>query len=178
MDRRRWLIAAVVVVTVAAAVFVASRPSEDAAPDLPPAVAFRLEPLRGEGTVSLAALQGKPVVLNFFASWCAPCRRELPALRASWERFGDRVQFVGIDHQDVRADALGLLDEFAITYPAGYDPKGQTAFAYGLRGLPATVFITADGRVQAIRHGELDATTLEQRITELLDASTTLQRNP
>lgn len=177
VGRRRWLVALVVVATMSAALFVISRPETEREPVLAPAAAFSLEAVRGDGEVSLADLRGKPVVLNFFASWCAPCRRELPALREASHRFGGQVQFVGIDHQDVRTDAVALLDEFGIRYPAGFDPKGQTAFSYGLRGLPATVFITADGRVQTVRHGELDAATLERRITALLEASPTLQRN-
>lgn len=176
---RRWLVLFVVAVTLAAAAFVVSRPQSSPMSPLVPAAAFSLPPVRDSGdAVSLDAFQGKPMVINFFASWCAPCRRELPALRDASVRFGDRVQFVGIDHQDTRADAVALLDEFGITYPTGFDPKGETAFAYALRGLPATVFVTADGRIEAVRHGELDATSLEQRVKALLAASPTLQRTP
>ncbi|MGI8792064.1 MAG: TlpA family protein disulfide reductase [Acidimicrobiales bacterium] len=179
MGHRRWLVAFGLVLAVGALLFVVSRPGQSPQGALPAAAPFSLPSLADDGSVvSLDALAGKPAVINFFASWCAPCRRELPALRESAEQFGNRVHFIGINHQDTGPDARALLDEFSITYPAGFDPKGETAFAYGLRGLPATVFITADGRIKTIRHGELTAATLEQEITGLLGASPTLQRTP
>ena len=137
---------------------------------------FDLPDLRGgPGRVSLASLAGRPAVVNFFASWCEPCRRELPALAEAHRRYGDRVAFVGIDHADSRTNAIEMLDEFGITYPAGYDPQGVTAPAYGLRGLPDTVFLTADGRVLEIHRGELDRGEIEERIERLLDASAALR---
>ena len=138
--------------------------------------AFDLPDLRGgPENISLASLAGRPAVVSFFASWCDPCRRELPALADAHRRYGDRVAFVGIDHADSRTNALEMLDEFGITYPAGYDPQGVTAPAYGLRGLPDTVFITADGRVLETHRGELDRGELEERIERLLEASAALR---
>ena len=122
-----------------------------------------------EETVSLADFAGRPVVVNFWASWCAPCRRERPALREISERRPD-VAFVGVNHQDGRSGALELQEETGIRYPSGYDPDGGTAKAYGLVGMPATVFVSADGRILERRMGELSAGELERTVARLFGA--------
>ena len=81
------------------------------------APAFEAELLEGTGDLSLADLSGKPVVLNFWASWCAPCRDEAPWFKAAYERFGDEVQFVGVDINDGRTEAIAFTDEYGIEYP-------------------------------------------------------------
>lgn len=121
-----------------------------------------------EQTVDLRDVAGRPVVVNFWASWCVPCRREMPTFQALHERLGNRVAFVGIDHQDRREDALDLLAETGVTYPTGYDPAGDVARAYGLFGMPTTVFISVDGEILARRTGEIDADELERTIQRLL----------
>ena len=137
---------------------------------------FDLPDLRGgPDNVSLAALRGRPVVVNFFASWCEPCRKELPALAEAHRRYGDRVAFVGVDHADSRTNAIEMLDQAGVAYPAGYDPRGVTAPAFGLRGLPDTVFVTADGRVLETVRGELDRQGIEERVERLLAASSALR---
>ena len=129
---------------------------------------FRLEDLRdSEETIALADFAGRPVVLNFWASWCVPCRSEMPALQAAHQRLAGQVMFVGINHQDSRTSATDLLDETGVTYPSGRDPNGEVAASYGLYGLPATVFISADGKILATRTGEIGQTELEQTITRL-----------
>lgn len=133
-----------------------------------PAPTFTLPELReGGGEVSLSATPAQPTVINFFAAWCEPCKRELPALRAA-AAANPGVAFLGIDHQDSREDAVELLDRFAITYPAGYDPRGDVAARYGIRGLPATVFIGTDGRIVAIVQGELSSKELQERLNHLI----------
>lgn len=169
----------VVVLAVAAFGLVATR--GDGGPGRPAgslakAPAFSLPGVGGMGTVSLADFEGRPVVLNFFAAWCVPCRTELPALAEAERRSGGRVAFVGIDHQDSRTNAVEMLEEAGVNYPAGYDPRGSVAPTYGLRGLPATVFITADGRIQETHRGALDLASLEQRMQRLIDAVPALQR--
>ncbi len=129
---------------------------------------FSLPELRPERpAVTLAATAGKPTVVNFFAAWCEPCKKELPLLRDASLRYAGTVAFLGVDHQDSRSDAIERLDEFGITYPAGYDPKGDVAARYGLRGLPATVFIGADGRIVEVYHGEISAAQLDERLRQL-----------
>jgi cytochrome c biogenesis protein CcmG/thiol:disulfide interchange protein DsbE len=114
----------------------------------PVAPEFTLERLDGEGDLSLASLRGKPVVLNFWASWCGPCKDEAPLLQEASERWGDRVAFVGIDVKDFRGDARDFLERFGVTYPNVYDGKGSTIGRYGVTGYPETYFVDAEGRVR------------------------------
>jgi len=129
-----------------------------------PAAAIELPRLDGEGTVSLAALRGRPVVVNFFASWCIPCRKEMPAFQAVAERVGDRVAFLGVDHQDDRKGALALVADTGIRYPSGYDPDGEVARAYGLFGMPTTLFVAPDGTLLETHTGELSRDDLERAL--------------
>lgn len=137
------------------------------------APAVELENVReGAPAVSLAALSGTPVVMNFFAAWCIPCATELPAFQAVAKETEGRVAFLGIDHQDSRRAALELMDETGVRFPAGYDPKGEVARAYGLRGMPTTVFISAGGRILERRTGEMSGAELRQSIDRHFGPST------
>lgn len=132
------------------------------------APSFSLPDLRRpEAKVDLAAYRGRPVVLNFWASWCVPCRREMPTFQAVSQQLGDRVAFVSVNHQDGRSPALRLLDETGVTYPAGHDPEGKVAAAYGLIGMPTTVFISPTGQVVATRTGEMTRSQLQHAIEDL-----------
>ncbi|HVE46763.1 MAG TPA: TlpA disulfide reductase family protein [Acidimicrobiales bacterium] len=131
------------------------------------AAAVELPNIREGGpAVSLAALSGKPVVMNFFASWCIPCAKELPAFQAVAEETKGEVAFIGINHQDNREAGQELLDKTGVRFAAGYDPKGEVARAFGLRGMPTTVFISADGRVLARLNGEMSAQELREAMEE------------
>lgn len=168
------MLAGVGVLGMVAAFFSSSSSSKP--PDAPPrstrspevsglAPAVELENVReGESAVSLAALSGEPVVMNFFAAWCVPCATELPAFQAVADETKGRVAFLGIDHQDSRRAAQELMDATGVRFPAGYDPEGEVARAYGLRGMPTTVFISAGGRILERRNGEMSATELRQAI--------------
>ncbi len=115
---------------------------------LPTAPAFSLERLDQVGELDLDSLRGKAVVLNFWASWCGPCRDELPVLESAWQRWrDDGVLFVGIDIRDFRADARHFLKRFGVTYPNVYDGKGSTVGRYGTTGVPETYFVDGRGRV-------------------------------
>jgi len=134
-----------------------------------PAPAISLPEVRDStARVELASLRGKPVVVNFWASWCAPCRKELPYFEAAHQRLGDRVAFLGVNHQDGRTPARDLLRQSGITYPSGSDPDGKVAIDYGLRGMPTTVFISSDGQIVASRTGELSRSELDEMIERLL----------
>ena len=78
------------------------------------------------------------MVVNFFASWCIPCRKEMPAFQAVSDRVGSKVAFLGIDHQDSREGGLDLVAQTGVRYPIGYDPDGSVATGYGLFGMPNT----------------------------------------
>lgn len=121
----------------------------------------------GGPQVSLSALAGRPVVINFWASWCVPCRREMPAFESVYEEVGDDVAFIGVNHQDSRRLALELIGETGIAYPSGYDPQGTVAFSFGLYGMPTTVFVDADGTILEQRTGELTRDELRSTIERL-----------
>ena len=133
------------------------------------APAFSLPSLADENvTIALADFSGMPVVVNFWASWCVPCRREMPALEALHQEFAGRVAFVGVNHQDQRDEALALLAETGISYPSVHDPKGDVALDYELFGMPTTVFVTADGRIAGRHTGELTEADLRDALEALI----------
>ena len=130
-----------------------------------PAPTFDVPDLHDErARITLAQFRGKPVVLNFWASWCAPCKNEMPFFQAVHDQLGDRVAFVGMNHQDGKSRAFDLLAETGVRYPSGYDPEGKVAAAYGAFGMPITVFISPEGRQLAVRHGEM---TREELVTTI-----------
>lgn len=169
--RRRLVVGAVVVGVTAVAAVAASQgglPSAPAVKGQGSAPAFELDNVRpGEAPVSLAAARGKPVVLNFWASWCVPCRREMPSFQAVHESTKERVTFLGVNNQDQRDPALSLLAETGVRYASGFDPAGEVALAYGLYGMPTTVFISADGQLLERKTGEIRRDELEATIDRL-----------
>jgi cytochrome c biogenesis protein CcmG/thiol:disulfide interchange protein DsbE len=110
-----------------------------------PAPDFSLVSLTGEPLTS-RQLRGAPVVLNFWASWCAPCREEAPLLEAKWREYRDQgVRFIGVNIRDHAADAREFVDRYGITFPILRDPDQQLAAELGVGiGLPQTFFITED----------------------------------
>jgi len=98
--------------------------------------------------LSLASLRGRPVILNFWASWCIPCRDEAPLLEATWREFRARgLLVIGVDTQDLEAPARAFLHELHITYPTLRDPDGSVARRFGATGVPETFFIGRDGLI-------------------------------
>jgi cytochrome c biogenesis protein CcmG, thiol:disulfide interchange protein DsbE len=101
-----------------------------------------------DGKLSLRELRGAPVVLNFWASWCIPCRDESPNLQSTWEaERGNGVIVLGLDQQDITGDARAFIRRFALTYPMVRDGGDGTAHRYGTTGIPETYFISAKGQV-------------------------------
>ena len=111
--------------------------SELARGGTPAAPAFTLERLDGEGDLAIESLRGKTIVLNFWASWCGPCRDEMPLLQAGCGALArDRnVVFVGVDVKDFRRDARAFLERYGVTYPNVYDGKGSTSVATASRAI-------------------------------------------
>lgn len=139
----------------------------------PVAPAFELPSLDGDGRISLASLRGKAVVLNFWASWCIPCRDEAPILQSAWERHrDDGVVLLGIDAQDFRSDARGFVERFGLTYPNVHDPTGSTLGRYGVTGRPETWFVGRNGRLVGERiQGPVSEEQLERNIQLALGAT-------
>ena len=106
------------------------------------------------GEVSLAALEGKVVVLNFWASWCGPCRQEMPDFQKAWEEHQDQgVVFVGIAVDDTEAEARRFAQQVGVTYPLAMDTTGDVARSYRLRAVPSTYFIDREGKLATTLHG-------------------------
>ena len=123
-----------------------------------PAPALAIKPDNGQA-VSITTLQGKPVVLNFWASWCGPCEQELPVLTYG-QQTHPGVEFIGADMQDTSSGAAAFESRHPHTYPVGPIINGS-AQSYGVFSPPVTVFITADGVVTAKFSGPLDQATLD-----------------
>lgn len=149
----------------------------DARPPSPragfPAPDFTLETLDGEG-VTLSALRGQPVVINLWASWCAPCRAEMPALQQLYAAHRDEglvILAVNTTYQDSQAAAAAFVAEFGLTFPVALDRTGAVSRAYLLRGLPTTLFVDAQGTVDSVViGGPMDMALMESKIDAILEA--------
>nr|MBA2599961.1 TlpA family protein disulfide reductase [Actinomycetota bacterium] len=134
-----------------------------------PAPDFELPLLGEDGSLRLSDLRGDVVVLNFWASWCSPCRIEAPDLQAVWQDYRDQgVRFVGVDELDDTFAAQGFVREFAITYPSVFDPSGSLADDFGFIGLPATYVIDRQGNIVYRFQGFIDGPTLRSSLDEVL----------
>ena len=113
------------------------------------APAFTLSRLdAADGKLSLAELKGKPVVVNFWACWCIPCKGEAPALQKTYEKYkAQGLTVLGIDAQDFRGDARSFAKRFGLTYPVVYDGSGSTLGKWGVTGFPETFFVDRSGRL-------------------------------
>lgn len=178
--RPRWWRIAIPVIAVGAVVVLLVLPADRqrTVPD------FELPLLSGNGSLSSEELKGSPVVLNFFASWCVPCREEAPVLESAYRRYRDEgVAFVGVNIQDTRERARDFIDEFNITYPIVNDSDQSLAKDLEVVvGLPQTVFITSEWELGAVEAGDelgtIGGTTtlgaisreeLDEQIERLLD---------
>ena len=129
---------------------------------------FSLTTFEGE-TVTLGDLRGQVVIINFWASWCPPCRDEAPYLEATWRKYRDRgVVFIGVDYVDTEPNALAYIEEFDITYPNGPDIGQKIAGAYRIKGVPETFYVDKTGQLRGVHIGPLFPPTLDNKIDELL----------
>jgi cytochrome c biogenesis protein CcmG/thiol:disulfide interchange protein DsbE len=121
------------------------------------------------GSLTLADLRGKGVVLNFWASWCKPCEEEAAALEAAWRQYKDKgIVFVGVDYLDQDPAAKRYLQKFNVTYPNGPDLASKISKRYAIRGVPETFFIDPQGKIVGCRKiGPLGDAELRQRIAEI-----------
>jgi cytochrome c biogenesis protein CcmG, thiol:disulfide interchange protein DsbE len=128
----------------------------------PPALRAAL----ADETISLRELRGWPVVLNFWASWCSPCKAEAPRLNAAARTHSGKVIFLGIDVQDFESDARRFLEHYETNYVSVRDGGDSTYGNYGLTGLPETYFLDRMGRVAAHAVGEVSPTELNVGISQ------------
>lgn len=134
-----------------------------------PAPAIRGRTLDGE-TVSLSDYRGKIVVVNSWASWCGPCRKEQPELERVWRDFkGKGVQFLGIDVRDEIAGARAFRDEFGVTYPSLFDPSSEIAAKFKIQVLPSTLLIDPNGKIAFRLSGRVDEPLLTRLIEQIRD---------
>src|SRR6266540_3401273 len=129
---------------------------------------FELQRLNGDGTLRLSSLRGKVIVVNFWAAWCDPCKREAPMFQAASERYGNRVAFIGVDTTDYSGDARAFLARYGVEYPNVRDPNGRVLREYGGLPLPRTFVIGPSWRVSAYIFGEAREEELESAIQEAL----------
>jgi len=136
-----------------------------------PAPDFEAPLLGGGGSLALSDLKGTPVVLNFWASWCGPCKQEAPILAAAEKKWRDQgVVFLGVDAQDNEADALAFDERYGIEYRSVVDPQGRIVVQYGVLGFPESFFIDADGVIRAKYVGPIDEASLEAYVSSIAPA--------
>jgi cytochrome c biogenesis protein CcmG/thiol:disulfide interchange protein DsbE len=128
-----------------------------------PAPPFSLQPVGGGAAATLESFRGKPLVINFWATWCVPCFEEHPALAAAARGLPD-VQFIGVVYEDEEARTQAFLKERGSTYPSLMDPDGRTAIAYGVFGVPETFFIDAEGRIVEKYVGPLQRSAIAELV--------------
>jgi cytochrome c biogenesis protein CcmG/thiol:disulfide interchange protein DsbE len=139
----------------------------------PAAPPLRLPRLGAAGEARAADWRGQVVVVNFWASWCEPCRDESPLLER-WQRrlAGDGATVLGVDTEDVTADALGFARQMKLTYPLLRDRDGEAARRFGVTGYPETVVLDRRGRVAAVKRGPVDDAFMVESVTPLLGEAT------
>lgn len=117
--------------------------------------------------ISLSEYAGRPVVVNFFASWCAPCRQETPMLAKFYSSERGKVPVIGLDENDSASAALKFVADSAVKYPVGFDPGVQAANAYGVTGLPQTFFLNASHHIVKRVFGALTMKELTAGMSEI-----------
>lgn len=133
-----------------------------------PAPDFTLTTFDGQ-QIQLSQLHGNVVVINFWASWCQPCRQEAAYLEKTWQAYRDRgVIFIGVDYADTETEALAYLAEFGITYYNGPDLGTRVSQSYNIKGVPETFYVAKNGELRGIKIGPLDPPELDNKIEELL----------
>lgn len=134
-----------------------------------PAPDFSLKTFE-EGDLTLSELHGNPIVINFWASWCFPCRQEASLLEKTWREYHEHnISFVGIAVQDSDQGARKHLSEFQITYPNARDQDGRVSIDYGIVGMPATFFINSVGIIEGRWVGAIPETDLIKRLEILAE---------
>jgi thiol-disulfide isomerase/thioredoxin len=118
--------------------------------------------------MTLSDYRGKPVIINFWATWCAPCRAETPDLQAIHRELGDQVVIFSVNAtQQDQGNIEGFMEEFGVTFPVALDTEGEAFAAYRVLGLPTTVFINKEGIVEEVFTGPVNKAYVESKIPEI-----------
>jgi cytochrome c biogenesis protein CcmG, thiol:disulfide interchange protein DsbE len=135
--------------------------------DKPEAPDFTLERLDEEGELTLSSLRGKPVLVNFWASWCHPCKEEAPILEEVWQRYRERgLVVVGVDMQDLRSEGREFVSENGLTFPTVFDGPGKLYETYQLVGLPETFVVDREGRLVDAIVGDVTSEEARARLDD------------
>jgi cytochrome c biogenesis protein CcmG/thiol:disulfide interchange protein DsbE len=145
----------------------AARATPIRAADRRPAPAFKRTALSGQ-PVDLRRFAGKPVVINFFASWCVPCKQEAAGLARLGGEFGSRVQMLGIAIDDKRPAAMRFASDYGWNWPIVFDPSDDIAYRYDLTGKPTTVILDQRGRIAWLHMGKIGTRPISQVLDALL----------
>lgn len=129
---------------------------------------FALREVGTGRTVDISEFKGKPVIINFWATWCGPCWEEHPLLVANARMLQPNVQFLGVVFQDEESKILNFLEQRGSGYPTLVDDKGKTAIAYGVGGVPETFFLDSSGVIVSKHNGPLSAGSLQENIQKVM----------
>lgn len=147
--------------------------AEDSSADVESAIAtnFTLDSLTDTKQLSLNEFKGKGVVLNFWATWCGPCREEMPLFEETWSKYNDEnVVFLGINVMDDKSNAQDFIESIGVTYPNLYDPEGDVSRKYNVVALPATFFIDKDGNMVAKNYGSFIGSRGKEALNSSVEA--------
>jgi cytochrome c biogenesis protein CcmG, thiol:disulfide interchange protein DsbE len=134
-----------------------------------PAPVFQLPALDGHGDERLADYRGRPVIVNFWASWCNPCRKEFPLLKqALRDHRAQHLAVIGVTYQDIPSDSRTFVKQKQATWPQGVDDGGAVAKAFGVRAIPQSFFVRADGTIAARVFGFTSQSALARPLAQLL----------
>jgi cytochrome c biogenesis protein CcmG/thiol:disulfide interchange protein DsbE len=162
-------IAVFIVALIAVSLATSGKPAR---PNYPAAAGFTLPALGQAGKqVSLSQYQGKPVIVNFWASWCEPCQKETPLLASWYKQQHGHVALLGLDENDSTANALKFAQAKGVSYPIGFDPQVTVALAYNVDGLPQTFFLNAQHRIVDHVLGAVTAAELAKGVALMNSAS-------
>ncbi len=128
---------------------------------------FTATTIAGEA-FQLSAVRGRPVVLNFWATWCPPCRAEIPHLESAWRERGGAVMFVGVDVGESPGQVAAFAEEFGMTYPVPLDPRSEIARLYHVVAFPSTFLIDSDGVIRDIDFGAVNKASLDAALGDLI----------